>query len=767
MQTTEHTPSALIKPMTVLAIVALMVAAVPPSLAGDTDPGYGTTLTVDAPHLSWSLPGVSPFTDLCFVDDDGSGAYDTGEAVYAGTDGCGSVQVLDLRLTPEAHARAFSLVRASDPDFGEPSTAFPTASTVTYHDADGDSTHTMGDPLYADLDGDDAVSPGDLRLAGGQETRVTAGDADVNLGLATAPRASFEVDAWQALDTDGDGRWSAPDGVYLDADASRSVTPADGRILSVTGAASASQVGPLDTDVAHEIDRLQPFEALCFTDEDRDAHRDRNETIYATSQPCSQVEANDLRLTQSAVADAGTQVAASHSDLGQPLTQLDGTVDLYDADGDAGYTLGDSVYIDLAPKGEVNAGDIRLSGPDAGSTVASGDNDLGNGLSGAPPAGFEIPSWAAVDADSDGRWSHGDAAYLDADLDGHPTAADVRLHDLLGPATFGTVVDLASGDLSPLLAGQPFESLCTVDHDGSGRYEAGEPVYAVRAASCEGTTAAGDLRLTAAGEQPPGTQVGPTHPDVGDPYTPMPNGTLVDLYDADGDGTHGLGDRVYLDVGGTGTVEAGDVRLSGLDAGSTVTAGDSDVHNGLSTMPPAELAFDAWRWLDSEGDLAWTPGDLVYADTDGSASLTPADLRLSANGTTDGNGSDDGNHTGGDGNETTVTDSDGDGLLDEEEAAIGTDPHDADTDDDALDDGAEVDIGSDPLDHDSDEDGLTDGAELHHHGTDPLAYDTDGDGQGDGHEVVHGSDPNDPRSVSTPLGPARLPARLPFPIPEV
>jgi hypothetical protein len=42
-------------------------------------------------------------------------------------------------------------------------------------------------------------------------------------------------------------------------------------------------------------------------------------------------------------------------------------------------------------------------------------------------------------------------------------------------------------------------------------------------------------------------------------------------------------------------------------------------------------------------------------------------------------------------------DSDGDGLYDNEEAALGTNPFDPDTDDDGLSDGAEVASGFDPL----------------------------------------------------------------------
>ncbi len=57
-------------------------------------------------------------------------------------------------------------------------------------------------------------------------------------------------------------------------------------------------------------------------------------------------------------------------------------------------------------------------------------------------------------------------------------------------------------------------------------------------------------------------------------------------------------------------------------------------------------------------------------------------------------------------------DDDDDGLTNQEEIDIGTDPKDPDTDDDGLDDGLEVKIGTDPLKNDTDGDGVTDGIEV-------------------------------------------------------
>jgi outer membrane protein OmpA-like peptidoglycan-associated protein len=81
-------------------------------------------------------------------------------------------------------------------------------------------------------------------------------------------------------------------------------------------------------------------------------------------------------------------------------------------------------------------------------------------------------------------------------------------------------------------------------------------------------------------------------------------------------------------------------------------------------------------------------------------------------------------------------DTDNDGLTDDQEADIGTDPNAADTDNDGLTDGEEVnEYGTDPLVADSDDDGLDDGEEINSYNTDPLEADTDGDGLSDGEEV--------------------------------
>lgn len=118
-------------------------------------------------------------------------------------------------------------------------------------------------------------------------------------------------------------------------------------------------------------------------------------------------------------------------------------------------------------------------------------------------------------------------------------------------------------------------------------------------------------------------------------------------------------------------------------------------------------------------------------------------------------------------------DADGDGILNNEEMRIGTDPSNSDTDKDGLNDGKEVNIChtnplvsdtdgdglndgmevngwqvsingfekqvvSNPLSNDSDMDQLGDFAECHTHMTDPSSNDSDNDGLPDKWEVDYG-----------------------------
>lgn len=122
------------------------------------------------------------------------------------------------------------------------------------------------------------------------------------------------------------------------------------------------------------------------------------------------------------------------------------------------------------------------------------------------------------------------------------------------------------------------------------------------------------------------------------------------------------------------------------------------------------------------------------------------------------------------------TDSDGDGLFNQDETSVyHTNPNVADTDGDGVSDGEEVYLGTNPLAADApaasadrDGDGLFDTDESKTYGTNPDISDTDGDGVGDGQEIERGTNPlkNQAGPLPTPTGVGPLPTPIgPLPTP--
>jgi hypothetical protein len=95
--------------------------------------------------------------------------------------------------------------------------------------------------------------------------------------------------------------------------------------------------------------------------------------------------------------------------------------------------------------------------------------------------------------------------------------------------------------------------------------------------------------------------------------------------------------------------------------------------------------------------------------------------------------------------DTTKLDTDGDGVHDGAECALGSDPINpasvpappaSDVDEDGLEDNFEDGMEFNAIDPDSDDDGVGDGVEFKGYNTSPLHADTDGDGCSDGVEIA-------------------------------
>lgn len=172
-----------------------------------------------------------------------------------------------------------------------------------------------------------------------------------------------------------------------------------------------------------------------------------------------------------------------------------------------------------------------------------------------------------------------------------------------------------------------------------------------------------------------------------------------------------------------------------IDLDDTLTAADPGVWSITTDPSGGSVVINGDNTVDFEGLAA---GDYVFTYTTNTAQAPCTDVSVQVTISV----------------LNCVADPDNDGLTDEEEADIGTDPNDPDTDDDGIDDGQEVADGTDPLDDcdniggtarpdsDCDNDGLTTSEETSL-GTDPNDPDTDGDGINDGQEVLDGTNPLD------------------------
>ncbi len=208
----------------------------------------------------------------------------------------------------------------------------------------------------------------------------------------------------------------------------------------------------------------------------------------------------------------------------------------------------------------------------------------------------------------------------------------------------------------------------------------------------------------------------------------------------------------------------------GLSFGAPVSSAPLSVLNSppvavvvetVEVMERARVVLDGTGSFDPDGDglgFAWTQAGGPAVPLTGAASATPSfDAPSIRSGSTflsfdlvvsDGDASSSPARV------AVVVlaypDTDRDGLDDEEESRLGTNPNNPDTDDDGLLDGEEVENGANPLDADSDDDGLIDGEEGRACPTcDPAPFsdidadglaavldpDSDGDGLFDGLEL--------------------------------
>ena len=197
---------------------------------------------------------------------------------------------------------------------------------------------------------------------------------------------------------------------------------------------------------------------------------------------------------------------------------------------------------------------------------------------------------------------------------------------------------------------------------------------------------------------------------------------------------------------------------AGLTAGGGGPGADGRLAGRLDEIRIHDVAVDAAAALslsdpyrDDDGDGIVNIDEAAYG-TDGRSADT------------DGDGIADNVELFEHGTDPLTADSDLDGMTDDWELAHGLDPDSAadassDADGDGLTNLEEFETGSDPNLQDTDGDGLDDAAEVETYGTNPTSADTDGDGMDDAWEAANGTNPTTSDGSADPDGDGLINAR--------
>jgi outer membrane protein OmpA-like peptidoglycan-associated protein len=631
----------------------------------------------------------------------------------------------------------------------------PSSAASTPADLDNDLTCDGEDD---DLDGDGWDNSAE-ELCGSEATDPVSIPTDTDLdGVCDAidPDADPDGDGWDSftelscntdpkdgtstpLDTDSDGSCNA-----LDTDDDNDTWPDADELVCGSNPLVQSSV-PVDTDADSICNTLD-------TDDDADGTPDADELLCGTDpldstvhptenmlldydgdleKNCVDLDDDNDGLPDLAESLLGTKPNDKDTDDDGLLDGVEdanqnGVLDPGETDATRTDTDGDN----LKDGAEVGACYLSDGGGCIGSdpTLADTDNDgLPDGIEDADLDGIaDITETNPLVANTDG----------DADFAGIPASDGQEVlcnTDPLDPSSFPLDLDdsgvcdgsetdsdgdgIADG-VETLCGTNPFSNASTpalfelFDTDGDGLIDCVD--------TDDDNDGVGDQPETVCGTDPLDAQATPTAQAIADPDE---DGSLncidpdddndglsdeqeaqkgTDPYDTDSD-DDGINDGQEVDVFGTDPT-AIDTDADGIQDGTELgfTTTDASAGTDLTVFQP-----------DQDPDTVTNPKN---ADTDDDG-LSDGAEDTNKNGRLD---PEEGNPLS---SEDGLRDTDGDGLIDRREVALGTDPKSPDTDNDGLSDKLEVDV----------------------HATNPLIADTDGGGVVDGIEVENGTNPGEPQ----------------------
>jgi hypothetical protein len=211
-----------------LAVAVLMAAGLT-AVSAQTDSTFSVIALGDG-FEGRSI--VATNTLLGFTDLDSDGRADAGEpdeTVYLDIDGSRSVTYGDVRLSTFLDYAAGTTVAATNRDLGRALTT-----------AQGWIASTSTGTWVMDVDGDRAISVGDVRFSATFGDRVLAGDADLRTSLQPAQQQTSSLSRLGYLDLDSDNARDPREPLIFDLDPNGS--PGQGK--ATNGDLRLTPVGP-------------------------------------------------------------------------------------------------------------------------------------------------------------------------------------------------------------------------------------------------------------------------------------------------------------------------------------------------------------------------------------------------------------------------------------------------------------------------------------------------------------------------------------------